>query len=75
MTTIAFLGLGQMGGPMALNLVKAGHAVRAYDLVPAAVQKAREGGCTACATVADAVTFAEESPWPEDGEGWEDIYV
>ncbi len=59
MTTIAFLGLGQMGGPMALNLVKAGHAVRAYDLVPAAVQKAREGGCTACATVADAVQGAQ----------------
>jgi len=59
MTTIAFLGLGQMGGPMALNLVKAGHAVRAYDPVPAAVQKAQEGGCTGCATVADAVQGAQ----------------
>ena len=59
MTTIAFLGLGQMGGPMALNLVKAGHAVRAYDLVPAAVQQARAGGCIACATVAEAVQGAQ----------------
>lgn len=58
MTTIAFLGLGQMGGPMALNLVKAGHAVRAFDVVPAAVQKAGEGGCTACASAADAVQGA-----------------
>jgi 3-hydroxyisobutyrate dehydrogenase len=34
MTTIAFIGLGNMGGPMAANLVKAGHAVRGFDLVP-----------------------------------------
>ena len=35
MTTIAFLGLGNMGGPMAANLVVAGHDVRGFDLVPA----------------------------------------
>lgn len=56
---IAFLGLGQMGGPMALNLVKAGHVVRAYDLVPAAVEQAAAGGCVACASVAEAVQGAE----------------
>lgn len=59
MTTIAFLGLGQMGGPMALNLVKAGHSVRAYDVMPAAVQKAQDGGCTGCATAAEAVQGAD----------------
>ena len=59
MTTIAFLGLGQMGGPMALNLLKGGHTVRAFDVVPAAVEKAREGGCVACATVAYAVQGAQ----------------
>lgn len=59
MTTIAFLGLGQMGGPMAHNLVKAGHAVRAFDVVPAAVQKAKEGGCTGCTTVSEAVQGAQ----------------
>lgn len=59
MTTIAFLGLGQMGGPMALNLVKAGHTVRAYDLMPAAVAQAQAGGCIACATVAEAVQGAQ----------------
>ena len=34
MTTIAFIGLGHMGNPMAANLVKAGHMVRGFDLVP-----------------------------------------
>ena len=33
MTTIAFIGLGNMGNPMAANLVKAGHAVQGFDLV------------------------------------------
>ena len=34
MTTIAFIGLGNMGNPMAANLVKAGHEVHGFDLVP-----------------------------------------
>jgi 3-hydroxyisobutyrate dehydrogenase len=59
MTTIAFLGLGQMGGPMALNLVKAGHTVRAYDVMPAAVLNAAAGGCVACHAVAEAVEGAQ----------------
>lgn len=59
MSTIAFLGLGQMGSPMALNLVRAGHTVRAFDVVPAAVQQAAAGGCTPCDTVADAVQGAQ----------------
>ncbi len=37
MTDIGFVGLGNMGGPMAANLVKASHRVRDFDLVPAAV--------------------------------------
>jgi 3-hydroxyisobutyrate dehydrogenase len=44
MTTIAFLGLGNMGGPMAANLVSAGHTVRGFDPVPAASQAAAEKG-------------------------------
>ena len=32
MATIGFIGLGNMGGPMAANLVKAGHTVRGFDL-------------------------------------------
>ena len=35
MTSIAFIGLGNMGGPMAANLVKAGHKVSGFDLVAA----------------------------------------
>jgi len=44
MATIGFIGLGNMGGPMAANLVKAGHTVRGFDLVPRAQEAAREAG-------------------------------
>jgi 3-hydroxyisobutyrate dehydrogenase len=56
--TIAFLGLGHMGGPMAINLVKAGYTVTGYDLVPAALETARGHGITTAATAAEAVTGA-----------------
>ena len=45
MAKIAFIGLGHMGGGMAPNLAKAGHEVRAFDLVAEAVKHAAEGGC------------------------------
>ena len=38
MARIGFVGLGNMGGPMARNLLKAGHEVRGYDLSPAALE-------------------------------------
>ena len=44
MTAIAFLGLGNMGGPMSANLVAAGHAVRGFDPVPAATAAAAANG-------------------------------
>jgi 3-hydroxyisobutyrate dehydrogenase len=59
MARIAFIGLGHMGGGMAPNLAKAGHEVRAFDLVPEAVQHAVEGGCMAAASAADAVRDAD----------------
>ncbi|HEY4070109.1 MAG TPA: 3-hydroxyisobutyrate dehydrogenase [Sphingomicrobium sp.] len=59
MAKIAFIGLGHMGGGMAPNLAKAGHEVRAFDLVPEAVQRAAEGGCTAAASTAEAVKGAD----------------
>ncbi|ATQ42767.1 3-hydroxyisobutyrate dehydrogenase [Caulobacter mirabilis] len=59
MTRIAFIGLGNMGGGMAANQVKAGHQVRAFDLSPAALDKAVAAGCTAAATAAEAVRDAE----------------
>jgi len=59
MASIAFIGLGHMGGGMAPNLAKAGHEVRAFDLVPEAVKHATEGGCTAAASAAEAVKDAD----------------
>jgi 3-hydroxyisobutyrate dehydrogenase len=56
---IAFIGLGHMGGGMAPNLVKAGHDVQAFDLVPEAVKHAAEGGCMAAGSAAEAVKDAD----------------
>jgi 3-hydroxyisobutyrate dehydrogenase len=59
MTKIAFVGLGNMGGPMAVNLAKAGHDVTAFDLSQDALAKAKENGIRPAATVAEAVKQAE----------------
>jgi 3-hydroxyisobutyrate dehydrogenase len=59
MARIAFIGLGHMGGGMAPNLAKAGHDVRAFDLVPEAVEKAAKGGCKPASSAADAVNEAD----------------
>ncbi|MFT4241582.1 MAG: 3-hydroxyisobutyrate dehydrogenase [Acidovorax sp.] len=59
MGKIAFIGLGNMGGPMALNLHKAGHAVRAFDLSKPACDKVAEGGIAIAASAADAVAGAD----------------
>jgi 3-hydroxyisobutyrate dehydrogenase len=59
MTTIAFIGLGHMGNPMAANLVKAGHKVQGFDLVPENLAKARENGVAVAADAAEAVKEAE----------------
>jgi len=52
---IAFIGLGNMGGGMAANLVKAGHEVRAFDLAAEALEKAKRNGCETFGTVREAV--------------------
>ncbi|OBI57839.1 3-hydroxyisobutyrate dehydrogenase [Mycobacterium sp. E796] len=59
MTRIAFLGLGHMGGPMSANLVTAGHTVRGFDPVPAAVEAAVATGVEAFDSAADAVADAD----------------
>jgi 3-hydroxyisobutyrate dehydrogenase len=59
MAKIAFIGLGHMGGGMAPNLAKAGHEVRAFDLVAEAVEKAVAAGCEAAPSAADAVKGAD----------------
>ncbi len=56
---IAFIGLGNMGGGMAANLVKAGHEVAAFDLSADALARARENGCATAETVGEAVAQAE----------------
>ena len=56
---IAFIGLGNMGGGMAANLVKAGHEVHAFDLSPEALARAAENGCATYTSVREAVQGAE----------------
>lgn len=57
--TIAFIGLGNMGGGMAANLVKNGFAVRAFDLSDAALAKAEAAGATGASSAAEAVAGAD----------------
>lgn len=52
---IAFIGLGNMGGGMAANLVKAGHHVNAFDLSAEALAKAEQNGCAIFTSVREAV--------------------
>ena len=59
MSSIAFIGLGHMGGPMAANLVKAGHAVRGFDLSAASLDLARENGVATVASIGAAVSGAD----------------
>ena len=56
---IAFIGLGNMGGGMAANLVKAGHEVRAFDLAEEALDNARNSGCETFGSVREAVEGAD----------------
>ncbi|MEL6736219.1 MAG: 3-hydroxyisobutyrate dehydrogenase, partial [Pseudomonadota bacterium] len=55
MASIAFIGLGNMGAPMAANLVKAGHAVTGFDLSEAATVAGRDAGCIIAASALEAV--------------------
>jgi len=59
MAKIGFIGLGNMGLPMAVNLVKAGHDVTGFDVVQAAQDAAQKSGITLAATAAQAATGAE----------------
>ncbi|GLW18681.1 3-hydroxyisobutyrate dehydrogenase [Streptomyces sp. NBRC 13847] len=57
--TIGFIGLGHMGGPMAANLVKAGHRVIGFDLVPDLLAAAAGAGVKAAASSVEAATAAD----------------
>jgi 3-hydroxyisobutyrate dehydrogenase len=56
---IAFIGLGNMGGPMAANLANKGFAVTGFDIVPANLEKAAEQGIAAATSAEDAVGAAD----------------
>jgi len=56
---IAFIGLGNMGAPMAANLVKAGHSVAGFDLVAALMEAAAAAGVSATASAREAVADAD----------------
>jgi len=59
MAAIGFIGVGNMGGPMVRNLIGAGHAVTAFDLVPAALAAAVVAGARAAASAAEAAEAGE----------------
>jgi len=59
LSIIGFIGLGNMGLPMAINLKKAGHAIQAFDTVPAQLERAKAEGMEICASTADAARGAD----------------
>ena len=59
MSIIGFIGLGNMGLPMAVNLKKAGHAIQAFDTVPSQLEIAKSEGMEICASAADAARGAD----------------
>jgi len=59
MASIAFIGLGNMGSPMAANLVKAGHKVTAFDLVAASRDQAKSDGAAIAESSVAAVKGAD----------------
>ena len=57
MATIAFLGLGQMGSPMANNLLQKGHSLQVFDVNTQAVDALVTQGATAAQTPAEAAAL------------------
>ena len=59
MARIGFVGLGNMGLPMALNLIKAGHQVSGFDVAPQGVDKLKAGGGAAAKDIASLAADCE----------------
>jgi 3-hydroxyisobutyrate dehydrogenase len=59
MSIVGFIGLGNMGLPMAVNLKKAGHAIQAFDMVPSALEKAKAEGMEICSSASKAAAGAD----------------
>lgn len=76
MATVGFIGVGNMGGPMAINLVNAGHQVKVFDLSAELVAKVVSAGAVSAATPKDAVQGVEfvVSMLPS-GKIVEDLYI
>lgn len=76
MASIGFFGVGNMGGPMAINLVKAGHKVKVFDLSAELVQQVIAQGAQAAATALDAARDVDVliSMLPS-GQIVEDLYI
>jgi 3-hydroxyisobutyrate dehydrogenase len=56
---IGFIGLGHMGNPMGRNLLKHGHALKVYDVVPELVKKLTDLGCESATSAQDAARGVE----------------
>ncbi|GAB3291797.1 3-hydroxyisobutyrate dehydrogenase [Pseudidiomarina andamanensis] len=54
MANVGFIGLGNMGGPMAANLFKGGHQVKVFDLAEVALQAAKDAGCSVAGSANEA---------------------
>ncbi len=54
MAAVAFIGLGNMGGPMATNLIRAGHDVTVFDLSQAACDQLQDAGASVAESAAEA---------------------
>lgn len=59
MSKIAFIGLGNMGGPMALNLISSGHELTVYDLNKDVVNKVVQAGAGSSSSAINAITNAD----------------
>lgn len=59
MSKIAFIGLGNMGAPMAANLLKAGHTLKVFDLLTQSVEKLTALGAHGASSAVEAVDQAE----------------
>lgn len=59
MANVAFIGLGQMGAPMAANLIKQGHRLSVFDVNPQAVAALGRQGATGSRSAAEAAEGAE----------------
>ncbi|MEZ5554033.1 3-hydroxyisobutyrate dehydrogenase [Haliea sp.] len=59
MAQVGFIGLGNMGGPMAANLIRAGHSVTVFDLSQAACQQLADAGAQVATSAGEAVVGAE----------------